>query len=129
MQQYADKNGILIISPSSPAPSLAGGGRNTFRFVPDDTHQTQAISRWMWNDGVRVVVPIWRHDTYGRDLVNGVREDFAKLGGKVLDGIGYIPSTGDFPASLGRIYSFGWSQISLDRIYPFVWNQDLRSLL
>jgi branched-chain amino acid transport system substrate-binding protein len=60
VEDYADKNGILIISPSSTARSLAVQGDNVFRFVPDDTHQAQAVSRHIWQDGVRVVVPIGR---------------------------------------------------------------------
>ncbi|MGB8935204.1 MAG: penicillin-binding protein activator [Candidatus Nitrosopolaris sp.] len=110
VQDYAYKKGILIISPSSTAPSLAIVGNNVFRFVPDDTHQAQAISRLMWQDGVRVVVPMWRTDIYGNDLVNAVKEDFGKLGGIVLDGIGYVPSTGDFSTSLNRINFIVWSQ-------------------
>ncbi|HYV52932.1 MAG TPA: penicillin-binding protein activator, partial [Candidatus Eisenbacteria bacterium] len=89
LQYYADEKGILLISPSSTAPSLALAGNNVFRFVPDDTHQAQAISKEMWQDGVRVVVPMWRTDIYGNELVGAVKEEFGKLGGTVLDGIGY----------------------------------------
>jgi ABC-type branched-subunit amino acid transport system substrate-binding protein len=110
LQDYADEKGILLISPSSTAPSLAIAGNNVFRFVPDDTHQAQAISREMWQDGVRVIVPMWRTDIYGNELVGTVKEQFGKLGGRVLDGIGYIPSTGDFFASLNRINFIVWSQ-------------------
>ena len=85
LQDYADEKGILLISPSSTAPSLALAGNNVFRFVPDDTHQAQAISREMWQDGVRVVVPMWRTDIYGNELVSAVKEEFGKLGGIVLE--------------------------------------------
>ncbi|MGB6531185.1 MAG: penicillin-binding protein activator [Candidatus Nitrosopolaris sp.] len=115
VQDYATENGILLISPSSTAPSLAIPGNNVFRFVPDDTHQAQAISKQMWQDGVRVVVPIWRADVYGNDLVNATRADFRNLGGIMLDGVGYIPQTGDFSTSLNRINFI-------------IWDQDLRSL-
>ncbi len=115
VQDYANEKGILIISPSSTAPSLAITGNNVFRFVPDDTHQAQAISKLMWQDGVRVVVPIWRTDIYGNELVDAVKKDFINLGGKILDGIGYLPRTGDFSASLNRINFI-------------IWNQDLKSL-
>jgi ABC-type branched-subunit amino acid transport system substrate-binding protein len=115
LQDYADEKGILLISPSSTAPSLAVVGNNVFRFVPDDTYQAQAITRLMWQDGVRVVVPMWRTDIYGNELVSAVKEDFGKLGGIVLDGIGYVPRTGDFSASLNRINFI-------------IWSQDLRSL-
>ena len=46
VEDYANENGILIISPSGTARSLSGG-YNVFRFVQDDTHQAEAISRHM----------------------------------------------------------------------------------
>jgi ABC-type branched-subunit amino acid transport system substrate-binding protein len=115
LQYYASQKGIMLISPSSTAPSLAVVGNNVYRFVPDDTYQAQAISRLMWQDGVRVVVPMWRTDIYGNELVGAVREDFEKLGGTVLPGIGYVPDTGDFSSSLNRINFI-------------IWGQDLKSL-
>jgi branched-chain amino acid transport system substrate-binding protein len=115
VKDYADKNGILLVSPSSTAPSLAVPGDNIFRFVSDDTHQAQAISKKMWQDGVRLVVPMWRTDVYGNDLLNATKYNFEMLGGRVVDGVGYIPRTGDFSASLNRINFM-------------IWDQDLRSL-
>jgi branched-chain amino acid transport system substrate-binding protein len=100
----------MLISPSSTAPSLAVVGNNVYRFVPDDTYQAQAISRLMWHEGVRVVVPMWRTDIYGNELVDSVREDFERLGGTVMAGIGYVPDTGDFSSSLNRINFLMWSQ-------------------
>ncbi len=44
-----------------------------------------------------------------------MKKDFGKLGGIVLDGIGYAPRTGDFSTSLNRINFI-------------IWDQDLRSL-
>jgi branched-chain amino acid transport system substrate-binding protein len=114
-QDYAGANGILLISPSSTAPSLATAGNNVFRFVPDDTHQAQAISKLMWNDGIRVVIPFWRTDVYGNDLVKAMKHSLQERGGKVADGVGYIPNTGDFAASLNRINFI-------------IWDQDLKSL-
>jgi ABC-type branched-subunit amino acid transport system substrate-binding protein len=118
-EDYANENGILLISPSSTAPSVVIRGKdndtNVFRLVPDDTHQAQAISRQMWNDGIRVVIPFWRTDIYGDGLVNVTTKNFQELGGRVIDGIGYMPHTGDFSASLNRINFI-------------IWNENLRSL-
>ena len=109
-QDYADNNGIVLISPSSNAFSLAIKGNNVFRFVPDDTHQAQAISRLMMDDGIRVIIPFWRTDVYGNDLVKAVKHSLQELGGRVDDGVGYIPNTGDFAASLNRINFIVWDQ-------------------
>ena len=115
IKSYANQNGILIVSPSSTAPSLSIPGDNIFRLVPDDTHQAQAISIKMWQDGVRAIIPIWRKDIYGNGLVAAVQKDFESLGGRVLAGVGYEPRTGDFSTSLNRINFM-------------VWQQDLRTL-
>jgi branched-chain amino acid transport system substrate-binding protein len=116
VQDYANKNNILLVSPSSTSPTLAIEGDNVFRFVSNDIHQAQAISRQMWNDGIRIVVPFWRTDVYGNDLVKAVKDSFRDLGGRVAaDGVGYTPHTSEFSASLNRINFL-------------IWEQDLRSL-
>ena len=110
IKDYANKNGIILISPSATAPSLAKAGDNFFRFVPDDSHQAPAISELMWNDGIRVVVPFWRTDIYGNDLVKATKQSFQALGGSFADGVGFRPNTGDFAASLNRINFIVWDQ-------------------
>ena len=115
VKEYADKNGILIVSSSSTAPSLAIPDDNVFRFVPDDTYQAEVLAKKMWDEGTRVVIPIWRTDVFGNNLQTSLKEKFEKLGGKVIDGIGYNPPVGNFAASLHRINFI-------------VWEQELRSL-
>jgi ABC-type branched-subunit amino acid transport system substrate-binding protein len=110
IKDYANNNGIIILSPSSTAPLLAIQGDNIFRLVPDDTHQAEAITTQMWKDDIRVVVPIWRTDIYGNDLVSAMKVDFKKLGGTVVDGVGYFPPIGHFFTSLNRINLIIWNQ-------------------
>ena len=110
VKDYADENGILIVSSSSTAPSLSIPNDNVLRFVPDDTHQAEALARQMWNEGTRVVIPIWRTDVFGNNLQSLLKESFEKLGGKVLEGVGYDPPVGNFAASLHRINFIVWEQ-------------------
>jgi branched-chain amino acid transport system substrate-binding protein len=110
VKDYADENGILIVSSSSTAPSLAIPNDNVFRFVPDDTHQAEALAKHMWDEGTRVVIPIWRTDVFGNNLQSLLKEQFEKLGGKVLEGVGYDPPVGNFAASLHRINFIVWEQ-------------------
>jgi len=117
LRDYANNNGIILVSHSSTAPSLAIKGDNIFRFVPDDTHQAEAISNLMWSDGIRVVIPFWRNDVYGSELIQAVRENFQKLGGQLImdNQTRYEPRTGQLAASLYRI-NFA------------LWDKDLRNL-
>jgi branched-chain amino acid transport system substrate-binding protein len=110
VRDYADENGILIVSSSSTAPSLAIPNDNVFRFVPDDTHQAEALAKHMWYEGTRVVIPIWRTDVFGNNLQSLLKDKFEKLGGKVLEGVGYDPPVGNFAASLHRINFIVWEQ-------------------
>jgi branched-chain amino acid transport system substrate-binding protein len=111
IKDYADKNDIIIMSHSSTAPSLAVAGDNLFRFVPNDLEQAKVIAKEMWNQGIRMVVPLWRDDIYGHELMQDVRNEFQKLGGKFdenSDNIGYAPRTGQLAASLHRINFIMW---------------------
>ncbi len=105
VKAYADENGILLVSPSSVATSLAIPGDNVFRFCPDATHQAEAVARLMWEDGVRVVIPLWRGDVWGDDLSEATKGCFEELGGTVVDGIRYSPTTEDFSTELGSLNS------------------------
>ena len=96
VKDYADENGILIVSSSSTAPSLSIPNDNVFRFVPDDTYQAEVLAKKMWDEGTRVVIPIWRTDVFGNNLQSLLKQKFEKLGGKVVDGIGYNPPVGNF---------------------------------
>ena len=111
VKNFADKNDIIIMSHSSTAPSLAVEGDNVFRFVPDDLNQAKEIAKEMWSQGIRMVIPFWRDDIYGHELMQAVRADFQKLGGefdKYSDKIGYSPRTGQLAASLHRINFVMW---------------------
>jgi len=93
VKPYADKNGIILISYGSTAPSLAIAGDNVFRLLPDDTNQAEAMAVLMWKDGIKAVVPIWRGDVWGDDLSKATKTRFESLGGTVLEGIRYDPKT------------------------------------
>jgi branched-chain amino acid transport system substrate-binding protein len=112
VRNYANNNDILLVSPSSTASSLAIEGDNVFRFVPDDTHQAEAISSLMWHDGVRVVVPFWRNDIYGSELMRAVQENFQEMGGQLdMDKeTRYEPRNGQLAASLYRINFALWDK-------------------
>ncbi|HEY7570159.1 MAG TPA: ABC transporter substrate-binding protein [Nitrososphaeraceae archaeon] len=110
-KDFADENGIILISPSSTAPTLAIEGDNVFRFVPDDLNQAKAISKIMWNQGISVVVPFWRNDVYGSELMRAVRANFQAMGGvfdKDAEKLGYAPRTGILASSLHRINFIMW---------------------
>jgi ABC-type branched-subunit amino acid transport system substrate-binding protein len=109
-KDYAIQHNIILISPSSTSPALSISDDNIFRFVPDDRNQAEFISKKMWNDGIRVMIPIWRGDTFGNELVKAMKANFEKRGGFVMEGVDYRPHTGEFSSSLHRINFIMWNQ-------------------
>ncbi|HEU5175201.1 MAG TPA: ABC transporter substrate-binding protein [Gemmatimonadaceae bacterium] len=103
LKPFVDANGLLLVSQSSTAGSLAIAGDNVFRFTPTDSMEGVAISALMWDDGVRVVVPVWRDDPGNAGLVTAVRARFAALGGTVLEGLAYDAHTTDFTATADNL--------------------------
>src|SRR5205823_13764073 len=105
IKPYADAHNILIISQGSTASSLAIANDNIFRFCPNDTREADAIVALLWNDGIRVIVPLWRNDAGNNGLHDSVQIRFQALGGTVTPGFRYEPTTSDFSAADSSVAS------------------------
>ncbi len=68
IRDFANQNGILLVSPSSTAGSLAIPDDNLFRFCPDDSKEVEAMVALMKEDGVGAVVAAWRDDVANQGL-------------------------------------------------------------
>jgi branched-chain amino acid transport system substrate-binding protein len=75
IKPYADDNGMLILSPTSTAPSLAIKD-NIYRLAPDDTNQGKAITSLLKKDGIKAIILITRDDTWGNDLSTSITTSF-----------------------------------------------------
>lgn len=100
---YADSNGVLLISPSSTAPSLAISGDNVYRLIPDDTKQAPALSKLFQDRGIDLIIPVWRADAWGDGLAEHTRKSFVKMGGTMDEGIRYNPELPEFSVSVSLL--------------------------
>ena len=105
VKEYADTNSILIMSQGSTAHPLALPQDNILRFCPDDVSEGQIITELMWQDGVRVIVPIWRDDAGNESLYVAIKRSFEGRGGLVLDGVNYHSTTKDFSREIASLNS------------------------
>lgn len=96
LKPFVDANGILLVSPSSTAGSLAVAGDNVFRFTPSDSLEGVAIAAMMWQDGKRTIIPVWRDDAGNGGLEKATRTAFTALGGTVLPGMKYSATATEF---------------------------------
>lgn len=100
IKPFADAHGILVVSPSSVAVSLAIPGDNIFRFVSSDVIQGQAMTKMLVEDSIAVIVPLIRNDVWGNDLLGATHDDFTKKGGVVDTPVKFDPKATDFSADL-----------------------------
>jgi branched-chain amino acid transport system substrate-binding protein len=100
LKAFVDANGMLLVSPSSTAGTLAIVGDNVFRFTPSDSLEGVAIAAMMWADGKRTIIPVWRDDPGNAGLEKATRTAFTALGGTVLPG---IKTTSQFSAIAAQL--------------------------
>jgi branched-chain amino acid transport system substrate-binding protein len=98
VREYANQNGIILISQGSTAFSLATAGDNLFRLAPNDRLEGAAVSALLRADGVEVVVPIWRNDAGNSGLRDGVERSFTTGSNtrRFYSGVSYAPTATDF---------------------------------
>ena len=86
---YADRNEMLVLSPTSSAASLAISGDSVYRLAPDDSVSGSVLSGLAEHMGIKALVPIWRGDTYGDGLWGVISDDFESRGGAIHAGVRY----------------------------------------
>jgi len=96
---YSDSNNMLLVSCCSSAPALAIPNDSVFRLVPDDRNQGIAISKLIQHEGIEVLVPVWRGDTWGDGISEASTGSFVDRGGIIDEGIRYNPESPEFSAS------------------------------
>ena len=96
---YVDSTDITVASISSTAPSLAVPDR-IFRLDLNDTMQAQALAKMLESQGIVRIVPIYRNDTYGRELYEALNHSF---NGTVESGVSYSPNAKEFSVALDKL--------------------------
>jgi len=82
---------VVLISPSSTSPALAGVSPYVYRTAPNDVFQGAALSGELLSQGVKGVIITYIDDTYGSGLYNYTNADFSAAGGTV-DAVPYSPT-------------------------------------
>ncbi len=90
----------------STSPSLAAAD-GVFRMLPQDRHEGAWMAELMYGpgEGIRTLVPVWRGDIFGDELVAAMRARFVELGGTVASGVRYPLDTTDFAPTVRTIAS------------------------
>ncbi len=94
----ARANALMLISPTSTAPSLGRADDLIMRLSPDDTLQAKALTRLITAQGRTALTVLHRDDNYGRELAQAVQNQFAGT----VRRLSYAASTADFRPLLAQ---------------------------
>ncbi len=100
MKEYADENGIILIATSSTAPSMAIPWDNIIRLVTDDACQGRVMAKVLAFRNITDLIPIYRDDLWGQDLLNATRKSFEAENGIVAKGVAYKPNSTSYSAEV-----------------------------
>jgi branched-chain amino acid transport system substrate-binding protein len=95
LQDYANDKKIVLISPSSTAPSLSKDDY-VIRLSPDDTHQALAITSLLKRQGKKCIIIIYEDTIYGNDLEKYIAQYFEGDNEQNNLSPGYVYSTYKF---------------------------------
>lgn len=104
MVAEADQRDRVLISPSASSPRLSGISTNFFRVFPSDFQEGTKMGHFATetlNMGTAVIVAA--ESPYAKGIQQVFRQEFERLGGKVLEVIEYPRNTSELGGVLERV--------------------------
>lgn len=100
----AEKNKVVILSPTASAPKISEAGDFIFRIWPSDIVEGTVIANFAYKDmNFRNIAILYINNDYGIALKDVFRKVFTTLGGQIATSIGYNPDEIDFRSHLSKI--------------------------
>jgi branched-chain amino acid transport system substrate-binding protein len=104
VKAYADSNKIVIISPSSTAPTLAIPDDYIFRTVGSDAGQAKVLATLARQEGAKKVVVFHRNDEYGVAFADFFERHFKEMGGAAIK-LPYQTGLSDYASEVAALAS------------------------
>ncbi|MEM3715921.1 MAG: penicillin-binding protein activator [Candidatus Bathyarchaeia archaeon] len=102
VSRYVNDNKIVIVSPSSTAPTLAIPGDFIYRTVGSDAGQAKALAALVKSQGISKVIVFHRNDEYGVAFEEFFEKEFKALGGTSI-GISYDTTLEDYASEVAQL--------------------------
>jgi branched-chain amino acid transport system substrate-binding protein len=99
----AESNKVVMISPASTAPKITEAGDYIFRVVPSDALQGAFGAKLLKDKGYKKLAILYGNEEYGVGFEKVLRENFEKLGGKVVASESFERGTTDLRTQITKI--------------------------
>ena len=99
----AEKDGVVLLSPSATSPDIADAGNYIFRTAINDLQLGIDTGNTLWVDGMRTIATITETTDYAEGARNTSVAQFEKLGGAVVGAESYSTDVIDFRSQLTKL--------------------------
>jgi branched-chain amino acid transport system substrate-binding protein len=102
--QNAERNGVVVISPTGTSPALSGANRWLFRVCPSDVQSGRAVARYLLDSlHARRASVIYRNDAYGKDWTKSFGEAYRAGRGEIVQRDPYLQGATAWDAYAGYL--------------------------
>ncbi|MCY3959791.1 MAG: ABC transporter substrate-binding protein [Chloroflexi bacterium] len=99
----AEKDGVILFSPSSTSPDITHAGDYVFRTAISSQKAGTDVGNLLWADGVRTIVTISEATDYAEGSRRAAVAQFEQLGGTVAAAESYPSDAIDFRSQLAKL--------------------------
>lgn len=99
----AEKNKVILLSPTSSAPAITEAGDYIYRIWPSDFAEGSAIAEYAYQKGYRSVAILHLNNDYGVAISNVFIKTFEKTDSKIVLNEGYLENNTDFRTVLSKV--------------------------
>jgi len=99
----ANKNNIVLLSPSASGEKVTEAGDYVFRVSPSDSFQAIVAAKFVFRQSFKRGAIVYTNDDWGNGLKKAFEQAFTGLGGEILLTEGCTPGTQDFRTQLVKI--------------------------
>lgn len=99
----AERDGVILFSPSSTSPDITHAGDYVFRTAISSQKAGTDVGNLLWADGVRTIVTISEATDYAEGSRRAAVAQFKQLGGTVAAAESYPSDAIDFRSQLAKL--------------------------
>jgi branched-chain amino acid transport system substrate-binding protein len=101
MAPIAEKNKVVLISPTASSPAITYAGDYIFRTTPSDNFDGEIMARFAFNElELKNVGLLYVNNDYGLGISNVFKEKYKNLGGNIIAEKSFEPGADDFKTHL-----------------------------
>lgn len=99
----AERQEVVLLSPTSSAPSITDAGEFVYRIWPSDLAEGSAIAEAARDLGLTRAAVVHLNNDYGLSIAGRFMEVFEAGGGAIVVTEAYLEETGDYRSVLSRV--------------------------